>query len=857
MAWRGSGAAGSDRGSSGTRGSAVSVELPPQLGRYRVKQKLGGGGMGSVYLVENTELEREEALKVPHFGDGANTELLERFLREARSAAKLEHANLCPIYDAGVLDGIYYLTMRYLKGKLLSDYSGQPQPTRKVVEIVTKLALALETAHAKGVIHRDLKPSNIMMVAGVGPVVMDFGLARQVQQADTRLTQMGATLGTPAYMPPEQVNGELDQMGPASDVYSLGVIFYELLTGRLPFEGTMASIFGKILYVQAPHPSTVVPGLNTALDVICRRAMAKEATNRYPSMKAFAAVLIEFLRSVPATEGLGNLIPTDGNKVAGFQDQTVAPSPRPAAQSDIFGLQTVAPQPKASRPLPTVVARPPSSLPLPTVVVSSPSPLPLPTVVASSPATILQNGGLPQIDTSAREEGDVEDGRGSGASFGAHMVGAFYLTLVLVVCAGAGWVMLEVLKPRVQTPVLADAKSRHDNVKVLPAPMVTGVKLDFKFPDYTGVPPRFGVDGGEIDAIEKTIVTVHARTNQPVARAYLDLGRGMQPMMEVGGEDSQDLTGKIEVLTDGSYTIKFGTTGGQKNPDPVVYDIRAIKDQVPTVKIVAPKPRIKVPSNAKVAINFEAGDDHGVKVINLNVIEGSEGLVSHDILENKKPERKVSGTEILDLAKHKLKPGTQIEYWLVAYDTKTPTWNSATTEKQVIEIIAPLKSEEIAQHDEKIRKENQPPASPATVSKPVDRQAAPKAKPAPAPVRLTAPAKMEKAQQLLDQGKKKEALALYKEVVEEFPGTREFGIAERRVTTITNDLTPHRPSDMFAQADRYLLEGKKQAAINMLERIIDEFPGSKEHGQAKFKIITIRNSTTPYEPPNHGINPRG
>jgi tetratricopeptide (TPR) repeat protein len=122
-------------------------------------------------------------------------------------------------------------------------------------------------------------------------------------------------------------------------------------------------------------------------------------------------------------------------------------------------------------------------------------------------------------------------------------------------------------------------------------------------------------------------------------------------------------------------------------------------------------------------------------------------------------------------------------------------------------------------------------------------------------LQLTAPAKMEKAQQLLDQGKKKEALALYKEVVEEFPGTREFGIAERRVTTITNDLTPHRPSDMFAQADRYLLEGKKQAAINMLERIIDEFPGSKEYGQAKFKIITIRNSTDKYNRPNISVNP--
>ena len=218
------------------------TELPPQFGRYRVKKKLGGGGMGTVYLVENTELEREEALKVPHFSDGDDTQFRERFLREAKSAARLDHANLCPVYDAGVQDGIYYLTMRFLKGKLLSDYTGKPQPARKAVEIVTKLAQALEAAHGKGVIHRDLKPSNVMMVSGVGPVVMDFGLAKQVRQPDQTLTQAGATLGTPAYMPPEQVNGDLEQMGPASDVYSLGVILYELLTGRLPFEGTMAAI---------------------------------------------------------------------------------------------------------------------------------------------------------------------------------------------------------------------------------------------------------------------------------------------------------------------------------------------------------------------------------------------------------------------------------------------------------------------------------------------------------------------------------------------------------------------------------------------------------------------------------------
>ncbi len=300
----------SKRGDTASKGGKAPMELPAQFGRYRVLKKLGGGGMGTVYLVENTELERQEALKVPHFTDGDSPHIRERFLREAKSAAKLDHPNLCPVWDAGVQDGVYYMTMRLLSGKLLSDFTGKAQPARKAVEIVVKLAQALAAAHDKGVIHRDLKPSNVMMVASVGPVIMDFGLAKEVQKADQKLTQAGAMLGTPAYMPPEQVNGELEQMGPPSDVYSLGVILFELLTGRLPFEGSMAMIFGQILYAELPLPSTLVPGLSPALDGICQKALAKAATDRYPSMNAFAAALQDSLHSTTATMSPGTMQPT-------------------------------------------------------------------------------------------------------------------------------------------------------------------------------------------------------------------------------------------------------------------------------------------------------------------------------------------------------------------------------------------------------------------------------------------------------------------------------------------------------------------------------------------------------------------
>ena len=166
----------------------------------------------------------------------------------------------------------------------------------RVAAVVRKLALALEEAHQRKVIHRDLKPSNIMMNQRNEPVIMDFGLARRSHTIDARLTRNGDLLGTPAYMPPEQVKGDTQAMGPRSDIYSLGVILYELLTGRLPFDGQGMEVIGQVLTQEPEPPSTHRPDLDPKLDAICRKAMAKEPDDRYATMSELATALLAYLQ---------------------------------------------------------------------------------------------------------------------------------------------------------------------------------------------------------------------------------------------------------------------------------------------------------------------------------------------------------------------------------------------------------------------------------------------------------------------------------------------------------------------------------------------------------------------------------
>jgi eukaryotic-like serine/threonine-protein kinase len=267
-------------------------DLPASFGRYQLVKLLGRGGMGSVFLAQDTQLDRPVALKIPLLDGADAAHVLTRFYREARAAAALHHPNICPIHDVGECDGLPYLTMAYIQGKLLSEFVKlRPLLPRQSAILVRKLALALQEAHKGNIIHRDLKPANIMIDARGEPIIMDFGLARHVRAGagDAQITQQGVVIGTPAYMPPEQVSGNVAEMGPACDIYSLGVILYELLSGRLPFSGDVLSMLLRAATEEPSPPSQFRPDLEPELEAICLKAMAKKADARYRSMAELAA----------------------------------------------------------------------------------------------------------------------------------------------------------------------------------------------------------------------------------------------------------------------------------------------------------------------------------------------------------------------------------------------------------------------------------------------------------------------------------------------------------------------------------------------------------------------------------------
>ena len=273
--------------------------LPVEFGRYQILKELGSGAMGTVYLAHDRQLDRQVALKTPNFQGSEHDDLVTRFYREARAAAKIHHRNICPVYDVGEIDGRHFISMAFVRGRCMTEFiKPQQLPPQKTSAILThRLAMALAEAHRHNIIHRDLKPANIMIDLKKEPIVMDFGLARQTD-VESRVTQSGMAIGTPAYMSPEQIRGELNEVGATADIYALGVILYELLTGELPFRGPIAKVAYCIVHEEPLAPSQLRDGIDPKLEAICAKMMEKKRENRFQSMEFVAAELKEYLEGI-------------------------------------------------------------------------------------------------------------------------------------------------------------------------------------------------------------------------------------------------------------------------------------------------------------------------------------------------------------------------------------------------------------------------------------------------------------------------------------------------------------------------------------------------------------------------------
>lgn len=279
---------------------AADVALPGSFGRYQILRLLGRGGMGAVYEAYDPQLDRRVALKVPKFGP-SDQDGVDRFLREARIAARFNDPHLCPVYDAGEVDGTYYLTMPVVEGETLADRLQRegPLPPQKAIELATTLARAMATAHEAGVVHRDLKPSNIMIDRRGTAVIMDFGLARRPASTDAVLTTSGVFVGSPAYAAPEQVLGSPATI--PADVYALGGILYECLTGRPPFVGRADEVMRRKVDRNPDPPSRLAPAVSSATDRVCLQALNRTPDARFPSMQEFAAALAD-IAPPPSTD---------------------------------------------------------------------------------------------------------------------------------------------------------------------------------------------------------------------------------------------------------------------------------------------------------------------------------------------------------------------------------------------------------------------------------------------------------------------------------------------------------------------------------------------------------------------------
>jgi serine/threonine protein kinase len=314
------------------------IQPGQMLGPYRIINQIGRGGMATVYKAYQSSVDRYVAVKVLPSQLAESREFATRFQQEARIIAKLEHPHILPVFDYGETDGVAYFVMRYLDAGTLKDRmeAGRPLPLEEIDKLFTQLAEALSYAHGRGIVHRDLKPANALIDSHGNVFLTDFGIAKLLESASPRLTQTDAIMGTPAYISPEQAQGQpVDQR---SDIYSLGIILYEMVTGSVPFvaETPLAVLF-KHISDPLPPPSVVKPDIRPAIEKVILKALAKDPRDRFATAAEFVAAWERALATVDQVAESETVPPA--RTATGAQTQ---PKPVPATKTATrAGLPTV------------------------------------------------------------------------------------------------------------------------------------------------------------------------------------------------------------------------------------------------------------------------------------------------------------------------------------------------------------------------------------------------------------------------------------------------------------------------------------------------------------------------------------
>ncbi len=295
----------------------MTIRVGQMISNYQIAEEIGRGGMAAVYRAYQQQLERWVAVKILHIAEASSEEFLDRFRREARAIAALRHPNILTIYDYGEEHGIAYIVMEYVSGGTLkARLTGQPLSWREAARLAIPLGQALAYAHSRSIVHRDLKPANIFLPSADWPLLGDFGLVKLIGH-QRGITRPGVSVGTPAYFSPEQAAG--DEVDHRTDIYGFGLLLYEMVTGRLPFEGdSVVQVMLQRLQEPPCPPRRYNPAISPSLEAILLRALAIDPAARYQSMEK----LVQDLASLPGTEPLAP------------PGQPVAPPSSPTARLD-------------------------------------------------------------------------------------------------------------------------------------------------------------------------------------------------------------------------------------------------------------------------------------------------------------------------------------------------------------------------------------------------------------------------------------------------------------------------------------------------------------------------------------------